>query len=112
VAGLELNETRKFERTLKGVPRSFVATNRMLSELLALEGAKSKPPFSRAFKRVSRAAILWPEEAVELSNQNRSLTERAAVGPYIEKLLKRWIDSPPISEVPLILVLQFFRRPD
>jgi hypothetical protein len=67
----------------------------MLSELLALEGAKSKPPLSRAFKKAARSAILWPIEAAQLLNENRSLTELSGVGPFIEKCLTRWIESPP-----------------
>jgi len=78
-----------------------VINNRVLSELLALEGAKSEPPLNRAYKRAARAAILWPEEAVQLVNENRSLTEFTGVGPFIEKQLIRWINSPaPVLEVP------------
>ena len=38
---------------------------------------------------------MWPEEASQLLEQRRSLTELADVGPYIEKLMLRWFDSPP-----------------
>jgi histidinol phosphatase-like PHP family hydrolase len=72
-----------------------MVNNRMLAELLAAEGAKAKPPLSRAFKRASRAAILWPEEALQLVSAKRSLTELSGVGPFLEKQLLRWIDYPP-----------------
>jgi histidinol phosphatase-like PHP family hydrolase len=77
------------------VARYFVVNNRTLSELLALEGEKSKPPLSRAYKKAARSAILWPEEAAQLLAEKRSLTELSSVGPFIAKMLTRWIDSPP-----------------
>jgi histidinol phosphatase-like PHP family hydrolase len=41
---------------------------------------------------------MWSEEAATLLTEGRSLTELAAVGPYIESVIKRWFDRPP--EVP------------
>lgn len=37
-------------------------TNADLAELLAREAEKASPPLSRAFRRASRHAFLWPEE--------------------------------------------------
>jgi histidinol phosphatase-like PHP family hydrolase len=55
-------------------------------------------PAQKALRRASRRALMWHEEAATLLTEGRSLTELAAVGPYIESVIKRWFDKPP--EVP------------
>ena len=71
-------------------------TNSDIAELLALEAEGcSEPLKGKALRRASRAAFMWPIEATELLNQNRSLTELNGVGPYISKVIQRWIDKPP-----------------
>src|SRR6185369_3017710 len=78
-----------------------VLTNSDISELLALESESAKMPAKKALRRASRRALMWPEEAADILRQRRSLTELQSVGPYIEKLIKRWIDQPPtIGEIP------------
>src|SRR5689334_14829540 len=73
-------------------------TNSDIAELLALEAeACSEPLKGKALRRASRAAFMWPIEATDLLNQNRSLTELNGVGPYISKAIQRWIDKPPQS---------------
>ena len=69
--------------------------NAGLAELLAREAERVQGTLRRAFKRAARAAFLWPIEAGELLKQERSLTELTAVGPYIERRLKRWLQRPP-----------------
>lgn len=73
-------------------------TNADISELLALESDRAKMPAKKAFRRASRRAFLWPEEAAHLLQQGRSLQELSAVGPFLEKVIARWINDPP--EVP------------
>jgi histidinol phosphatase-like PHP family hydrolase len=70
-------------------------TNSDLAELLAIEAESAKMPTQKALRRASRRAFLWPDEAADLLDQERSLTELSAVGPYIEKVLARWIEKPP-----------------
>src|ERR1051326_8233807 len=83
-------------------------TNSDIAELLAVEAQSAKMPTQKALRRASRRAFLWPEEAAGLLQQGRSLTELSGIGPYIEKLLTRWIDKPPaIPERPEIR-RQFF----
>ena len=78
-------------------------TNSDLAELLALEGEGAKYPAQKALRRASRRAFLWEEEAADVAASGRSLTELAAIGPYIEQLLKRWLDKPPaVPELPEI----------
>ena len=70
-------------------------SNTDLAELLAQQAERESGILSRAFRRAARSAFLWPEEAVEVAAQNRSLTELRAIGPFIEKQLRRWFDKSP-----------------
>jgi putative hydrolase len=77
--------------------------NSAIAELLGQEGEKASPPLNRAFKRASRTALLWPQEAAELAASNHRLTALKGIGPYLEKVILRWIDSPPeLGEIPAI----------
>jgi hypothetical protein len=49
--------------------------NGRIAELLAIEGDSAKPPLQKAFRRASRRAFLWPEEASQLLRERRLLTE-------------------------------------
>jgi histidinol phosphatase-like PHP family hydrolase len=69
--------------------------NRTVAELLAREADSAKFPAQRALRRASRRALLWEREAVEIMRAGTPLTELPGVGPYIEKLIARWIDNPP-----------------
>ena len=89
-----------------------VLTNSDISELLASEAEGAKQPLQKALRRASRRAFLWPEEAAHLVSENRSLEEFPAVGPYLSKLIRRWIENPPaIPERPAIRK-QFFPLPE
>ena len=50
-------------------------TNADISELLAIEAETAVQPLQRAFRRASRKAFLWTEEAFQLYQERRSLTE-------------------------------------
>jgi histidinol phosphatase-like PHP family hydrolase len=69
-------------------------TNSQIAELLAMEAETATQPSQRALRRASRRALLWEEEVSVLLSENRSLTELAGVGPYISKLIQRWLDHP------------------
>lgn len=76
-------------------------TNSNIAELLALEGEDSKPPLQKAYRRASRRALLWPEEASDILREGRSLTELSGVGPFLEKVICRWIEhSPAVPDPP------------
>ena len=48
---------------------------------------------------LSRRAFLWPEQAADVLAAGRSLTELAGVGPYLENLIRGWLqDPPPVPE--------------
>jgi histidinol phosphatase-like PHP family hydrolase len=74
--------------------------NSKIAELLALEGDSARPPLSKAFRRASRRAFLWAEEASDLVHKGRSLTELPGIGPYLEQIVRRWIEHPPDTPTP------------
>jgi histidinol phosphatase-like PHP family hydrolase len=74
--------------------------NAKIAELLATAGDSARPPLTKAFRRASRRAFLWPEEASDLVKKGRSLTELPGIGPYLEKIVRRWIDDPPATHKP------------
>jgi histidinol phosphatase-like PHP family hydrolase len=67
--------------------------NAAIAELLALEAARARPPLSRALRRASRQAFLWPEEVGQLVANGRSLTELRAIGPHIERIITGWLEN-------------------
>jgi histidinol phosphatase-like PHP family hydrolase len=75
--------------------------NAEIAELLAREAEEAPYLVQRACRRAARSAFLWPEEARILVAQQRSLTELAHVGPFLEKKIRNWIrrnvhpPSPP-----------------
>jgi histidinol phosphatase-like PHP family hydrolase len=66
----------------------------VIAELLAEQSERETGVRSRAFRRAARAAFLWPEEALDIINQDRSLTELRGVGPFIEKQIRSWLEKP------------------
>jgi histidinol phosphatase-like PHP family hydrolase len=70
-----------------------VISNAALADLLADEAERVEGIRIRAFRRAARSAFLWPEEAADLHQQERSLTELYGVGPFIAKQLQQWIEQ-------------------
>lgn len=91
---------------------NYAVRNSEVAELLAIEAENFKPPISRAFRRAARAAILWPEEIADLVESGRPLTELASIGPFLEKTIKRWFDSPPKLAKPPAIRRDFIFRTD
>jgi histidinol phosphatase-like PHP family hydrolase len=72
-----------------------VLDNGSIAELLSQKAEETSYPVSKAFRRAARVAFLWPVEAANLVEQGNSLTELPAVGPYLEKVIRAWIENPP-----------------
>lgn len=72
--------------------------NGILAELLARESERATGHLQRALRRAARAAFLWPEEAANLLQEGRSLTELPGIGPHLQKLLRQWIEEAATSE--------------
>ena len=77
-----------------------VPTNATLAELLAREADTADGYLRRAFRRASRAALLWPVEASALLSEGRSLTELRGIGPYLAVRLRGWLESVPPALAP------------
>lgn len=50
---------------------------------------------SRALRSAARSARLWTEEAADLAETGRSLTELRSVGPWVAAHIYRWLEEPP-----------------
>lgn len=74
--------------------------NSNISELLALAAESAKMPLQKALRRASRKALMWPDEATVMVEEDRSLTELPGVGPSLNKIIRRWIDDPPDIPTP------------
>jgi DNA polymerase (family 10) len=70
-------------------------SNRDLAELLASAAQDEKDHRQRALRRASRAAMTWPDEAASLAEQGRSLTELRSVGPWVARIIERWLEEAP-----------------
>jgi len=75
--------------------------NGELTELLAQEAERHEDHRARALKRASHSALLWPIEVEDLAARSESLTVLPSVGPWVARLIERWLtDPPPLGEVP------------
>ena len=83
-----------------GIVTAHELDNAQLAELLARQAENARPPLTRAFRRASRRAFLWPEEASSLQKLGRSLTELQGIGPYLEKLIRTWFNDAPLPPSP------------
>jgi DNA polymerase (family 10) len=70
-------------------------SNGDLSELLSRAAEKEEGHRVRALRRASSAAMFWPEEASDVAESGRPLTELGSVGPWVERLLLGWLEAPP-----------------
>ncbi len=74
--------------------------NAQLAELLAREAERAEGHAARALRRASRLAFLWPEEAAALHGRGDALTLLPGIGPYLARLLRGWLDDPPVAPEP------------
>jgi putative hydrolase len=72
--------------------------NGFLAEALAHEAENAKGHTQKAFRRAARAALLWPEDAVDIVDRGESLTTLPGIGPFLEKTIKGWLKAPPVLE--------------
>ena len=73
-------------------------SNGDLSELLWRAGDEETAHRRRALRRAAGAARFWSDEARDLAEVGRSLTELHAVGPWVAAMIHGWLDAPP--EIP------------
>jgi histidinol phosphatase-like PHP family hydrolase len=88
------------KRRSQATPNFTQLTNAHLAELLAREAEKARPPLTRALRRASRRAFLWPEEAFSIYERGHALTELQGIGPHLEKIIRTWFEKPPSCPTP------------
>ena len=74
--------------------------NAAIAELFTREAANATGHLQRAYIRASHEAMMWPEEAAELVEADRSLTELDGIGPTLARRVHEWIDAPPADLEP------------
>jgi putative hydrolase len=89
-----------------------VLTNSDIAELLLAQAKEASYPLQRAFRTAGRSSLLWPIEAAELVRRGRSLAELKAVGPFLEKMIRKWIEEPPNIPVQEATRENFFTWPE
>jgi hypothetical protein len=82
-----------------------VVTNVDIAELMAREAEQAKQPLQRALRRASRRAFLWPVEVEDMVRKGEDLTQLAGIGPYLNKLLLRWLRKAPETMAALRVTL-------
>ena len=70
-------------------------TNADLAELLARSSETEEGHRQRALRRAARAALTWAEEAIALTDGDRSLTEFPGVGRWLAHTITSWLEKPP-----------------
>jgi histidinol phosphatase-like PHP family hydrolase len=95
---------KKTKRTTK----NGVLSNSDLAELLALAAEEAKMPLQKALRRASRKAFMWADEAAALLQDGRSLTELPAIGPTLSRMIRAWIEEPPVVPKPPAIRANFF----
>jgi histidinol phosphatase-like PHP family hydrolase len=70
-------------------------TNGDLGELLWSASREEVDHRRRALERASRASRFWPEEARDVAESGRPLTDLKSVGPWVGARILTWLEDPP-----------------
>lgn len=71
-----------------------------IAELLARESDQHEGNKQKAARRASRHALSWPVEAAELvDDEDAKLTDLSAVGPWVARLIKGWLEDEPTGDL-------------
>jgi putative hydrolase len=84
-------------------PEGDGTDNRSVAEMFSTAAASAEGHLRRAFRRAARHALLWPEEARDLREAGRPLTDLTAIGPYLARILAEFLseDREPPRPPPL-----------
>ena len=67
-----------------------------IAELLARASDEHEGNKQKAARRASRHALAWPVEVADLlEDEDAKLTDLSAVGPWVARLIRGWLDEPP-----------------
>ncbi|HEX6263904.1 MAG TPA: hypothetical protein VF036_01335, partial [Actinomycetota bacterium] len=72
-----------------------IVSNGDIADLLWRASDEETTHRRRALRKASGAARFWSEEAADLAEAGRPLTELRAVGPWVAERLQAWLDAPP-----------------
>ena len=75
--------------------RGPIVSNGVLADLLWRASDEETTHRRRALRKASGAARFWDEEAADLAEAGRPLTELRAVGPWLAARIQAWLDAPP-----------------
>jgi histidinol phosphatase-like PHP family hydrolase len=83
--------------SLVGTDPAELPSNAAVSEwcCLTAEQTDVTEQQRRALRRAGRAALGWSIEARDLLAQGRPLTELRWIGPWLARLIERWLTVPP-----------------
>jgi histidinol phosphatase-like PHP family hydrolase len=70
-------------------------TNLQIADLLARSADEAESYRQRAYRKASRAALAWTQEARDVLDEGRSLTELLGVGDKLARRLEEWLEDPP-----------------
>jgi histidinol phosphatase-like PHP family hydrolase len=76
--------------------RDFSLDNAAIAELFAREAEHASGHLKQAFRRASRKALLWPDEACDLVLTRRSLTELDGIGLTLARRIHQWMEELPV----------------
>ena len=68
----------------------------------------AKMPLQRALRRSSRKAFMWTDEAAILLRSGHSLEGLPAVGPTLSRIIRGWVEDPPLIPEPPEIRANFF----
>ena len=76
-------------------------TNLQIADLLARSADEAESYRQRAYRKASRSALAWAEEARDVLDEGRPLTELAGVGDKLARRIEGWInDAPEVGDPP------------
>src|SRR5919106_333089 len=70
-------------------------TNLQIADLLARSADQAESYRQRAYRKASRSALAWAEEARDVLDEGRRLTELAGVGDKLARRIEGWMNQAP-----------------
>ena len=70
-------------------------TNLQIADLLARSADEAESYRQRAYRKASRAALAWTQEAREVLEEGRPLSELFGIGDKLARRIEDWLENPP-----------------
>ena len=76
-------------------------TNLQIADLLARSADEAESYRQRAYRKASRSALAWAEEARDVLDEGRRLSELAGVGDKLARRIEGWMtEAPEVGDPP------------